>query len=216
MLDETQETIARSDKRIFTVLAGPGAGKTRIVCERARWLVEDCGVEPRNVVIFTFTKKAASEIQERLKEVDGIIAGTFHSILLQWIKSASPESSGMPYGIKGLATESELRECEKVTGRPFDRRMAAETQTIGFDQIMEIGFDVISKDQSLTQDTHFIVDESQDNSEEQWEVVNAIASSAGTASLMVVGDFRQSIYEWRGATPEMGKAFAGKHKVYHL
>lgn len=215
MLDESQEQVVRSEERVFTVLAGAGAGKTRTVCERARWLVEN-GADPSNVVIFTFTKKAAGEIEERLEDLPGIIAGTFHSILLQWIKSASPEHSGMKYGVNGLATEAEIGSCEKITGRPFDRRMSIELQTISFDQILEIGFELLSRDKSLTDGTHFIIDESQDNSEEQWDIVNAIATSEGTASLMVVGDLKQSIYEWRGALPDRGKVFASRHKAYHL
>lgn len=215
MLDESQEQVVQSEERIFSVLAGAGAGKTRVVCERARWLVEN-GTDPSNVVIFTFTKKAAGEIQERLEDIPGIIAGTFHSILLQWIKAASPEMSGMKYGVNGLATQSEVESCEKVTGKLFDRRMASELQSISFDMIIELGFELIMRDPSITKDTHFIIDESQDNSEEQWDVVNAIASCEGMASLMVVGDLRQSIYEWRGAKPEMGKVFASRRKSYHL
>ncbi len=47
------------------VVAGPGSGKTRVLVERFRWLVEN-GTPPERVLAFTFTEKAATEIKRRL------------------------------------------------------------------------------------------------------------------------------------------------------
>ena len=47
------------------VVAGAGSGKTRCLIERCAKMIED-GVEPSSILIFTFTKKAAKEIKERL------------------------------------------------------------------------------------------------------------------------------------------------------
>src|SRR5262245_57120104 len=50
------------------VVAGPGSGKTRVLIERFRWLVEVKGISPRRILAVTFTEKAATEIKKRLIE----------------------------------------------------------------------------------------------------------------------------------------------------
>lgn len=216
MLDSVQEKIAHADDKVFSVFAGAGSGKTRVVCERARWLIEERGCDPSDIVIFTFTKKAAGEIQERLEDYPDVIAGTFHSILLQWVKQNCEYLEGFEYGIETVATPEEIANCKNVTGREFSRRTAAEYQCISFDLILELGLELLQKMPHLMSGIHFIVDEAQDNSKEQWDVVHAISEHKEIASLMVVGDFRQSIYEWRGAKPELGKEFCDQHKTYYL
>lgn len=215
ILDEVQEAIAHSTEKVFSVFAGAGSGKTRVVCERARWLHEN-GCDPTDIVILTFTKKAAEEIKERLDDCEGIIAGTFHSVLLQWIKQNPEKLEGFDYGIECVATQEEVEACEKVAGKPFSRRVAAEFQCVSFDMILELGAELLRNMPELMNGAHFIVDEAQDNSAEQWEIVNIIAEHPEIESLMVVGDFRQSIYEWRGAKPESGQEFCGKHKTYYM
>jgi DNA helicase-2/ATP-dependent DNA helicase PcrA len=66
------------------VIAGAGSGKTRTLTYRVAWLL-DHGVEPRQVLLLTFTNKAAREMVERVRELisrdtSDLWAGTFHSI----------------------------------------------------------------------------------------------------------------------------------------
>lgn len=68
------------------VIAGAGAGKTRVITVRAAHLVEEHGVPAAAVLLCTFTKKAAGEMGERLQELIGPSAteqmsiGTIHSL----------------------------------------------------------------------------------------------------------------------------------------
>ncbi|WBF06780.1 UvrD-helicase domain-containing protein [Methanothermobacter thermautotrophicus] len=48
------------------VVAGPGAGKTRIIVERVAHLIDERGAEPSSLVVITFTRKAADELKERI------------------------------------------------------------------------------------------------------------------------------------------------------
>ncbi len=66
------------------ILAGPGTGKTRVLTERIRHLVDDLDVAPQHILALTFTNKAAGEMAARLRRSLGenrateITAGTFH------------------------------------------------------------------------------------------------------------------------------------------
>ena len=67
------------------ILAGAGSGKTRVLTYRAAWLVASGQVKPNQLLLLTFTNKAAEEMKTRLKKLLGEkqkkspFAGTFHS-----------------------------------------------------------------------------------------------------------------------------------------
>lgn len=66
------------------VIAGAGSGKTRTLTYRVAWLL-DHHVDPRQILLLTFTNKAAREMTERVRELtphdtSALWAGTFHSI----------------------------------------------------------------------------------------------------------------------------------------
>jgi ATP-dependent exoDNAse (exonuclease V) beta subunit len=62
---EQREAVERVGQDVC-VVAGPGAGKTRVLTERFAWLVEQQGVEASRILAITFTEKAATEIKQRL------------------------------------------------------------------------------------------------------------------------------------------------------
>ena len=75
------------------VLAGPGSGKTTVITERVRYLIEECGVHPGNILVITFTKTAAEEMKERYekKQVIGkgtVNFGTFHAVFFKILRFA--------------------------------------------------------------------------------------------------------------------------------
>ena len=88
------------------VLAPPGSGKTLIVTERTRYLIEERGVRPDQILVITFTRYAAREMKERFERLTAgknypVTFGTFHSIFYGILKCA--------YGIgaNNLMTEKE-------------------------------------------------------------------------------------------------------------
>ena len=75
------------------VLAPPGSGKTLIVTERTRYLIEESGVRPDQILVITFTRYAAREMKERFERLTSgknypVTFGTFHSIFYGILKCA--------------------------------------------------------------------------------------------------------------------------------
>ncbi len=74
------------------VLAGPGSGKTLTIVNRIRYLIEEHGVRPEEIMVVTFTRYAAAEMKTRLSALMDrknipVTAGTFHGIyygILKW------------------------------------------------------------------------------------------------------------------------------------
>ena len=63
---QQREAIESWKRGDVSVVAGPGSGKTTVLVEHFRWLVERRGVSPQNIVAITFTEKAANNMHERL------------------------------------------------------------------------------------------------------------------------------------------------------
>ncbi len=75
------------------VLAPPGSGKTLIVTERTRYLIEESGLRPDQILVITFTRYAAREMKERFERLTAgknypVTFGTFHSIFYGILKCA--------------------------------------------------------------------------------------------------------------------------------
>ncbi|MBT3949140.1 UvrD-helicase domain-containing protein, partial [Candidatus Parcubacteria bacterium] len=76
------------------VLAGAGSGKTRAITYRVAYLLEH-GVDPQNILLVTFTNKAAREMMDRVQELTGgetrlPWSGTFHHIGYRILKKYAP------------------------------------------------------------------------------------------------------------------------------
>ena len=112
-LNEAQErAIAHGDGPCM-VLAGPGSGKTAVITRRARYLIEELGVSPGQILVITFTRAAAAEMKERFEQImQGVYApctfGTFHSVFFMMLRRA--------YGYNGsqILMEEEKRTIIKT------------------------------------------------------------------------------------------------------
>ena len=82
LLSDEQEKIVSSSAKNIIVAAGAGSGKTRVLTERVKRLLEK-SVDPRGIVVITFTNLAASELHDRLNGVpnaERCFIGTIHSL----------------------------------------------------------------------------------------------------------------------------------------
>lgn len=85
------------------VLAGPGAGKTYVITNRVKALIDEYGVKPEQILVVTFSKAAAVEMKERFEMLTGgqrlpVRFGTFHSVFFQILRLA------YHYEVKDIAT----------------------------------------------------------------------------------------------------------------
>ena len=102
------------------IVAGAGSGKTRVLTSRIAYILEK-GCSPDQILALTFTKKAASEMKERIalmvgeKRARRLYMGTFHSVFIKFLREFA-ESLGYPSGFTIYDTSdsvSAIKSCLK-------------------------------------------------------------------------------------------------------
>ena len=100
------------------VLAGPGSGKTHLLVERIQMMIEKAGIPPENILVITFSKKAAAQMQARFeRRTEGcmypVTFGTFHAVFFNILKDYDPDTSR-------LITEEEAERFAEHLKRSYD------------------------------------------------------------------------------------------------
>ena len=88
-LNKEQKEAVTYDGSSLLVLAGAGSGKTKVLTYRAAWLIETQKANPENILLLTFTNKAAGEMRQRiafLTKNKPAFAGTFHSFCAKLLR----------------------------------------------------------------------------------------------------------------------------------
>lgn len=92
------------------VLAGPGSGKTTVIAHRVKYLIEERKIAPEKILVITFTKAAAEEMESRFAKLENdevkarkVTFGTFHSVFFRIIRSA------LGYRLENILKEDERK-----------------------------------------------------------------------------------------------------------
>jgi DNA helicase II / ATP-dependent DNA helicase PcrA len=112
-LNDEQYAAVTAGEGPLLVLAGAGSGKTRTLTYRVAWLLSQ-GVRPGDILLLTFTNKAAKEMLYRVQELTGIEphrfwGGTFHSIGHRALRMF-----GSSIGLEGSFTILDAEESERM------------------------------------------------------------------------------------------------------
>ena len=88
-----QKDVIEYGKGTLLVEAGPGSGKTTVIVERIKHLINNEGVKPESFLVITFTNKAADNLKYKLRkelsseDVLKMQISTIHSFCLEYLKN---------------------------------------------------------------------------------------------------------------------------------
>ena len=143
------EAVTAKENRLL-FLAGAGTGKTRTMVYRTCYLIEN-GVNPENILLLTFTNKAADEMVARLtqKGLPSVLACTFHSFCVKLLRKYS-YYAGLPKNFS-VITSSEVEQVVKMVRGDFKKIRPSEIASIesmSTNKDMSI-FDTLCSDERL-------------------------------------------------------------------
>lgn len=120
------------------IAAGPGSGKTRVLTARAAYILQETNTNPNELLLITFTKKAATELKERLQSyqlfpsnvLNRIVCGTFHSVFYRILRYHEP----MRWDSAKLLSHEWKKE---VLLRQAAKSLGISEQEIVFDEMLQ-------------------------------------------------------------------------------
>lgn len=107
-LNKDQKKAIQHQKGPILVVAGAGTGKTRVITERIRYLIQDKKVQPQEILALTFTDKAAAEMLDRIGDIMPLgyeepWVSTFHAFADRILRTEGLEI-GLDPGFKVIST----------------------------------------------------------------------------------------------------------------
>lgn len=127
--NQSQQEAIEHNTGPMLVLAGPGSGKTLVITNRIRALIEQQGVNPSNILVITFTKAAATEMRQRFSKLMNqsylpVNFGTFHAVFFHILKFA--------YGYKAenIVREEDRQHFFRETVQKMDLEIEDEADFI--------------------------------------------------------------------------------------
>ena len=102
-----QSDAIRHHKGPAMVIAGPGSGKTFVIVQRLLFLIEEMHEDPAKILVITFTKAAAIEMQQRFYKLTDssypeVNFGTFHSVFYQIIRQSKSGKQNLSIADEGF------------------------------------------------------------------------------------------------------------------
>ena len=234
--NEEQQRAIQAGPGPVLVLAGPGTGKTRTLIARITRLLAD-GVNPRHILAVTFTRRAASEMDERLAAALGRLAvlprtDTLHALALEaWHNTQggvpvllSEESARQVFAEANPGENAQtLREAWQAVSLARERleeptasfaemarrysELKAAWRLADYTDLPEFWLHCLAEGVCLPAWSHVLVDEVQDLSPLQLQLVRALLPASGEG-FFGIGDPAQSIYSFRGAHGQSRRFFA--------
>lgn len=179
------------------VVAGPGAGKTELLAQRACYLLEtNTCMNPKRILAISFKKDAASNLKERVEKRCGKdLVARFDSMTYDAFAK-----SILDHFMNGLPIETRPNKNYEVdlTGRKSNGK-----DIISFQDISKLATQIIRTNPLIKRSlqltySHVFLDEFQDTTTIQYELLK-ICFCGSAAVITAVGDSKQRIMLWAGA-----------------
>ena len=203
-LEPNALTAVTTTDRNVVVAAGPGAGKTELLAQRADFLFRT-GVcpYPRRILAISFKVDAARNLRDRVRTRSGgqyaarFDSFTFHAFAKRLIDNYRPALTGV----------NELRPDYRI-----DPDTRVHREQITFADLVPLALEILASNQyargALRQAySHVFLDEFQDATKNQYELVKAAFLDTDVI-LTAVGDVKQRIMAWAGALDGIMQVFA--------
>ncbi len=204
IFEPTALEIIRSDHNV-ALLAGPGAGKTEILAQRACFLLETgCCPWPKNILAITRKREAAANIKERVELRCGQrLAYRFHSFTIEAFTK-----SILDRFIKALPNDQMPNPDYEIV---FNPRFASFPDSFTFDQITEKALQIIVSSPTILKSIratycHIFIDEFQDLNQIQYDFIRFLFCSPACTTT-AVGDTKQAIMKFAKALPDVFHKF---------
>jgi superfamily I DNA/RNA helicase len=205
-LNEEQKQAVVCKNSAIAIIAGPGTGKTKTLVARLEYLLVHKKIPASQILALTFTKKAAAEIQDRLLVREKPFVGTFHALALYLLQIKptiiSAEQQREIVNKKELlqisVCKNTLQETDLV--RKYNQKLK-DLGLIDYDDLLLSLYGFLKE--TRLKIAHTIVDEFQDTSPIQYEILKSLRSQ----NYFIIGDPKQSIYSFRGTDGRIFKQF---------
>jgi len=202
---EQQSLVSAPEHGNLLVLAGPGAGKTRVIVHRCAYLLRVQRVPASSILVLCFNRTSVSAVRRRLRELVGrdsaaVAVFTYHGLALR------------------LVGQSPLALAEKEGELDFSVALCRATGLLrGECEIPGLAEDEY-RDRLLSGWRYILVDEYQDIDDEQYQLVSALSgrtleADANRLTIMAVGDDDQNIYSFRGSGVEFIRRFREDYRA---
>jgi DNA helicase-2/ATP-dependent DNA helicase PcrA len=213
ILNDMQKKVVYTKEPFLFLLAGAGSGKTRVVIERIKYLINS-KVNQTNILALTFTHKAAKEMQRRIGDEE-LAIHTFHQFCLQQLKTNINYDFSIFIEDEHHFTKSELLEIQIYKNSYFKKKKPKiydyyqtylnNHRLKDFDDILIDFYKLTSMRKKIYTYEYIFVDEFQDTNNLQYMLLKSLISK--NTKVLCVGDPDQSIYRFRGAQPKIINRF---------
>jgi ATP-dependent DNA helicase RecQ len=197
------ELVTAPAEASLLVLAGPGAGKTRVIVHRCAYLLRVERVPAHAILVVCFNRSAAREVSRRLRQLVGddarrVTVQTYHGVALR------------------LTGTSLVNAVQTGGAEPDFDRLIDDANTLlrqsGSGSAAAPSLGAPMRERLLAGFSHVLVDEYQDINEAQYEMVGHLAGRREEEPdrrlpILAVGDDDQTIYGWNGARVEFLQRF---------
>ncbi len=237
-LNKDQKAASSVLSGIHLIQAGAGTGKSSCLIARMKRISR--AFPDARVLMISFTKKSANELRNRIgNNVPNVTISTFHSLSYHILKTSGWDFTVQTstlfqesvilniIGNSGIPMEDVLKSLHMVDGIDDDiqkvrakyLKYLQKNKIVTFDTMQIFAIELLQRNETLlkrwrTAYDFYLLDEGQDQDAHQAQILSLLTK--GCQNITVVGDQRQSIYSFRGASPQIMGDFAKSAAVYEL